>query len=577
MNILQILTSVDEFFWGYVAFVLIASLGLLLSIRFRFFQIWHLPKIVKTFFHFLRHKSDGGRGIHPLKAFFASTGGMIGIGNVVGVTTAVQLGGPGALFWLWIAGVIGTYTGWRLVENGKQDVHIFEGSDRIGGRLYTTYLPGMPHVPVELGGVQFFPSQKAIANLVNYLQLPTTSCASPNQNNLLYVRGARFYERDEKQDLPYNLPPDEQSKSPDALMLYALHHIDPQISAKNWNTKKETARYKGESLYDVSWQSFLLETLSPEGFQLLVDVGAVQMMADASVATIASRLFRNKCEESLKLTKGYDGVPKELAKRFENRGGHIYLKHHLMSLSYEGGEENFRYRLLFYQEDGSFKPVYAKHVIFTITPPALKLLAQQSPALKNKTLHDNLNLLVPSHMTILYLGYDCPWWQEFELQKGLSNTTLPIQTCYYFESEEEMPDGEPGNRNALILASSQSLYTSFWSSHNEGEEFAPTIGMHSTRQAERQLAIMHGLDTTPKAYTGAFVDWSKAPNFGAHFFWKTGTRPEELMNYFQHPFVGERLYVIGSAYSLHPEWVEGALESSDALLKNYFFIDSPTW
>ena len=108
MNILHVLTSIDEFFWGYVAFILIASVGLLLSFRFRFFQIWQLPQIVKTFLYFLRQKGDGERGIHPLKAFFASTGGMIGIGNVVGVTTAVQLGGPGALFWLWIAGTIGS-------------------------------------------------------------------------------------------------------------------------------------------------------------------------------------------------------------------------------------------------------------------------------------------------------------------------------------------------------------------------------------------------------------------------------------------------------------------------------------
>ncbi len=103
----QFLTRVDEIFWGYFAFVLIVVLGLSLSYRAKFFQIFALPRIFKTFFGFLSSPSEGKRGIHPLKAFFASTGGMIGIGNVVGVVTAVQIGGPGALVWVWFAGMVG--------------------------------------------------------------------------------------------------------------------------------------------------------------------------------------------------------------------------------------------------------------------------------------------------------------------------------------------------------------------------------------------------------------------------------------------------------------------------------------
>ncbi len=101
------LTHLDELFWGYVAFVFIVVLGLILTLRSGLFQILRLPYIFKTFFQFLGRSSEGERGIHPLKAFFASTGGMIGIGNVVGVVTAIQLGGPGALVWVWIAGIIG--------------------------------------------------------------------------------------------------------------------------------------------------------------------------------------------------------------------------------------------------------------------------------------------------------------------------------------------------------------------------------------------------------------------------------------------------------------------------------------
>ncbi|MBS0654869.1 MAG: sodium:alanine symporter family protein, partial [Verrucomicrobia bacterium] len=101
------LSSIDSFFWGYIAFVLIILLGCWLTIQARFFQIRAFPPIIGTFIQFLKKSAPEVRGVHPIKAFFASVGGMIGIGNVVGIVTAVQIGGPGALFWVWVAAFIG--------------------------------------------------------------------------------------------------------------------------------------------------------------------------------------------------------------------------------------------------------------------------------------------------------------------------------------------------------------------------------------------------------------------------------------------------------------------------------------
>lgn len=106
-SVFDFMTQMDSFFWGYIAFVLIIVLGVWLSIKAGFFQVLAFPAIVKTFLFFLKKSGKGERGVHPLQAFFASVGGMIGIGNVVGVVTAVQVGGPGALFWVWIAALIG--------------------------------------------------------------------------------------------------------------------------------------------------------------------------------------------------------------------------------------------------------------------------------------------------------------------------------------------------------------------------------------------------------------------------------------------------------------------------------------
>lgn len=101
------LESINNFIWSHLAFLLIAGLGLYFSIRSRFFQIRKIGTIFLSFLSFFKEKSSDARGIHPLKAFFAAIGGCIGIGNIVGICTAVEIGGPGALFWTWIGGIFG--------------------------------------------------------------------------------------------------------------------------------------------------------------------------------------------------------------------------------------------------------------------------------------------------------------------------------------------------------------------------------------------------------------------------------------------------------------------------------------
>ena len=102
------LSMIDGYIWDVIAIPAILLLGLFLSIKARWFQIINFKKITHLFFSLVttKHTVDK-RGIHPLKAFFASLGGCMGIGNIVVVCTAVQMGGPGTIFWMWIAALIG--------------------------------------------------------------------------------------------------------------------------------------------------------------------------------------------------------------------------------------------------------------------------------------------------------------------------------------------------------------------------------------------------------------------------------------------------------------------------------------
>lgn len=111
------MSSVEQFFnylelfednlWGYLCVPVLMFVGLYLSIQSNFFQIRKLPYIMKMFVGFLKVREDKHRGIHPLKAFFACVGGCVGVGNIAGICTAIQIGGPGALFWIWVTAIAG--------------------------------------------------------------------------------------------------------------------------------------------------------------------------------------------------------------------------------------------------------------------------------------------------------------------------------------------------------------------------------------------------------------------------------------------------------------------------------------
>lgn len=129
------LAMLDQFFWSYVAFILIMILGSFLTFKMRFFQIRAFPSILKIFGQFLKTRSSG-QGVHPLRAFFASVGGMIGIGNVVGIVTAVQIGGPGALFWVWVAALIGAMIKYSEIILGLKHRVANQRGGYDGGPIY---------------------------------------------------------------------------------------------------------------------------------------------------------------------------------------------------------------------------------------------------------------------------------------------------------------------------------------------------------------------------------------------------------------------------------------------------------
>lgn len=96
--------------WGLPLIITILGTGLYFTISTGFFQFSKFPHIMKQTFGKLlkKDKGEGTEGIlSPFEAISVAIGGSVGVGNIGGVATAIAVGGPGALFWMWIAALVG--------------------------------------------------------------------------------------------------------------------------------------------------------------------------------------------------------------------------------------------------------------------------------------------------------------------------------------------------------------------------------------------------------------------------------------------------------------------------------------
>ena len=104
---LEILNEIDAFVWGPPLLVLLVGTGILLTFRLKLLQVFKLPQALGLIFS---AKNDGSGDVNSFKALCTALAATVGTGNIVGVATAIQAGGPGALFWMWMAAFFGMAT-----------------------------------------------------------------------------------------------------------------------------------------------------------------------------------------------------------------------------------------------------------------------------------------------------------------------------------------------------------------------------------------------------------------------------------------------------------------------------------
>lgn len=134
-TITNFLQSVDDLVWGIPLIVLILAAGIWLTIRLRLLQVFHLPKALKYMFQ----NETGGTGeVSSFGALCTALSATIGTGNIVGVATAVGIlaGGPGALFWMWVAAFFGMATKYAEGFLAIKFRHIDKDGHVLGGPFY---------------------------------------------------------------------------------------------------------------------------------------------------------------------------------------------------------------------------------------------------------------------------------------------------------------------------------------------------------------------------------------------------------------------------------------------------------
>lgn len=129
----DLLSSIDGYVWGPPLLILLVGTGIFLTIRLGLLQVFKLPTALKLIFS---DDANGDGDISSFAALATALAATVGTGNIVGVATAIKLGGPGALFWMWVAAFFGMATkyaeGLLAIKYRVTD----ENGEKAGGPMY---------------------------------------------------------------------------------------------------------------------------------------------------------------------------------------------------------------------------------------------------------------------------------------------------------------------------------------------------------------------------------------------------------------------------------------------------------
>lgn len=423
------------------------------------------------------------------------------------------------------AGASGLYSAYRLANDKKYEnkkVHVFEMSNKIGGRLESVEVP-LTDLIAELGGMRYINTQEIVTALIETkLGLENEPFPMGDDSRLIgYYRKqhmkASAWLDSQRGDKPkphpthYHLAEDNKFYSADQLFSKVIYDVLMKslwfqtqedykkkvfqapdnkynyvikLNREEWDAIKlnltydfEKSPYFNMPLNSLGFWNILKDQVGQEGYNFLADAGAYYsntlnwnaaeafpyMIGDFSRSDIAYKTVKG----------GYDLIAYKLAEGYLNSSNNtnIWSQKKLLNFKHATNENEYRYELTFRDIPTQAKwKVHANQIILAMPRRSLELLNQNNFFFRDSTLQNNIKSVIMEPACKILLGFEKPWWQQEQQEplSGHSVTDLPMRQCYYFGVDVK-------NSHAVLLASYNDMQTvPFWSTL----AYKPTVEKH---------------------------------------------------------------------------------------------------
>ena len=418
-------------------------------------------------------------------------------------------------------GVSGVYAGYRLLtadlncsaqlrawagQRGRLEVALFEGSDRIGGRLLSARPPSMPHVACEIGGMRFVSSQTLVSHLVQHeLGLAVHEQVVDDPRNIAWLRGRhlRVSDLDNPDALPYDLQADERAwlssgHTASTLLTWAIGKLLPQtltMQGDSLRASLQQATIDGTPLYQHGFWNLMARCMSFEAFALArATVGYDCLGANANALDLIMEYFDFTPGVKYYLTDdGYESVPWALQSRFVEAGGEVVRGAWLDGFDAVTLPDGTRGARLHFP-DG--RTVHARAVVLAMPKRSLELLRRDGPVLgpgAERRMNRLIDAVEGFPFGKVFMVYDRPWWEQVGVTQGRSLTDTPIRQCYYWGVEGRQAGADAADTTAAIMAYHDVSSAEFWGGlrgvplgAHDALQGAPGAGSGARRRPPRQ-------------------------------------------------------------------------------------------
>ena len=137
MTLSEFITKLDDIAWGSVVLCLLVGVGIIISVSTGFLQFRKFGHAMKNTLGRVFEKHEAKKGeVTPLQALTTALAGTVGTGNIAGVTGAIVVGGPGAVFWMWLSAIFGMCTKFAEVTLSVRYRERNKAGDWVGGPMY---------------------------------------------------------------------------------------------------------------------------------------------------------------------------------------------------------------------------------------------------------------------------------------------------------------------------------------------------------------------------------------------------------------------------------------------------------